>query len=600
MGKRITRKRYSIKSKSKRNKTKRHKTNKNTHHKFYLFGGNNILYRDNFRIMFMNNIKHLINAVKQTNKTAITKSLIKFENGFMGNRLGINNLILATMDTFKPIDKHNYSSEEYPDNKLAFFPSLVIIFENISDNKIRKKLITSFIRNGGNINLKASKKKITALSDAIKLRDKELVLFLLENGADPNTLDNVQTSEFNAFMQEPPPAEIVTPPAEIVPPPALTKIPSPKLIIPTELPPESGYPLESEPEFWKPLFGNNNMTLLRTKIHSMIFKDKEIIMIGNKMPKDKNWSVCETIKGWIPTYNFPTINNPIIPPRGRGEIIYDAESDFTNYNILLCAALLVFGIISKKMEEQDYQMIFKGGKAIQLSLASLHQTNIYESEDIDVLIMPNKDIEYNEENVKNLSGHIAYLIKWFLTVTIEKPNNNINISVLRPDPSNTRANPFIFKLSYAKIYGRFRPFSDIDFKEISQVIKPFFERSIKYQFDIPDSDEKVLFNCPDVGSLINEKLYYYSIYTHYKYLLLYGHYITDPGYENLTIDECDRLLGKFGRAILALIEGLHLQGPYSSINFISSRLENLRFNRDLIDLVIRELYPPKYSQKSYK
>ena len=75
--------------------------------------------------------------------------------------------------------------------------------------------------------------------------------------------------------------------------------------------------------------------------------------------------------------------------------------------------------------------------------------------------------------IKNLAGHLAYLIRWFLTI----PETGYNISVLAPNPSNTRANPYIFKLSYVKSIKKYdhrkqmqiddyKQFSDIDFKEV--------------------------------------------------------------------------------------------------------------------------------------
>jgi hypothetical protein len=77
---------------------------------------------------------------------------------------------------------------------------------------------------------------------------------------------------------------------------------------------------------------------------------------------------------------------------------------------------------------QDYKFIFKGGKAIQLVLAEIQNLSEYKSEDIDVLIIPNKNIQYDELIVKNLAGHLAYLIRWFLNI----PSTDYKISVQSP------------------------------------------------------------------------------------------------------------------------------------------------------------------------
>jgi hypothetical protein len=539
-----------------------------------------------FRNMFMKNLKKLMDAIEQKDTKLIDKALISFSNGFNSNQIGINNLILASITDFKPLDKYTYSHTEYPDVNVATFPCLVIIFENISDNNIRKKLITFFIQNKGNINLKSSKGNVTALSDAVKLQDKELIQFLLDYGADPNTLNEHQTELFNNMIRQPYIQEV----QESI----VTEIPIIKLNIPTELPSQTGYNLELEPDFWKQIFGENNMFTLREKIHYMMNQDSSIPLRENTITDI--WSICKIIQTIIPTYFVPT-ENKIQKPYGEfGPIFFDQPIDFTQFNILLCTALLVFGIISQKMKEQDYQLVFKGGKAIQLVLREI--SSIYESEDIDLLIMPSKDIEYNELNIKNLAGHIAYLIKWFLTMPISS-TLNFDISVLEPNPSNLRANPFIFKLSYKKKYGGFRPISDIDFKQIPDSLKIFFERSVDYQFEIAELDEKISFRCPDIGSLLDEKIYYYAKYAEFKDLLIKRKRITEPGYELLTVDECERLLTKFKKAILSLNKGIQtVRFPGISpdelyekeIQSLTNRLKKLKVNTLIIDIIIQGLY----------
>ena len=223
------------------------------------------------------------------------------------------------------------------------------------------------------------------------------------------------------------------------------------------------------------------------------------------------------------------------------------------------------------MVGQDYIPIFKGGKAIQLELAGIQETSTYKTEDIDLLVMPKKNMIYDENNVKNLTGHIAYLIKWFLNAPTSI------ISVQAPNILNTRANPFIFKLSYVKTskkydrkYGMindYKQFSDIDFRDIPQTIKPFFETAKEYKFYISELDEHILFRCPNIGSLLDEKIYYYAKYSQFKNLLQQGIPITEEGYETLKIQDCNMFLNKFSRAILAMNKALQKQRfPEMSIN----------------------------------
>jgi hypothetical protein len=334
-----------------------------------------------------------------------------------------------------------------------------------------------------------------------------------------------------------------------------------KLTLATELPSDSGYNPGVEPEFWKPIFEENEMLSIRTKINEMMNSDGNIPITNKEV--SELWSVCKINQSIIPTYFTPTKNEPY---ESFSSYMMDPDIDFSHYNIVLCAALIIFGIISEKMIGQDYKVIFKGGKAVQLVLAGMPETSAYKTEDIDVLIMPDANIPYLESIVKNLSGHLAYLIRWFLNT----PETQYKVSVQAPNPSNTRANPFIFKLSYLKVTQKrdykkqimvddFKQFSDIDFKETPISVKPYFEKSIDFKFFISELNQTVLFRCPNIGSLLDEKIYYYAKYSELKKMLEERKPITEEGYDNLTVVDCERFLEKFKRSILAMNKGLQKQ-----------------------------------------
>ena len=585
----------------KRNKTRKNKRNFSKRHKKQykktkkIIGGGEKEQRerklkDDFRSMFMKAFKKLQEAIKSGDNTKLNDAVESFKNGFKSNQLSINTLIPVTTNTI-PIYKYKYNSTETP--IVAFVPSLVVIFDNIDDFITRKILITSFIKNKGNINLKSYTKDITALSDAVRLQDKELVKFLLQNGADIKCLTDEQNLLLENLIKEQEIEQIIEeePSKPII-----------KLEISTELPSESGYNPQVEPEFWKPIFGDKEMITIRKKLNDMMNADGGI-PINNKEVSEL-WSVCKINQSMIPTYFTQTKNEPY---ELFGTLFSDQDIDFSHYNIVLCAALIVFGIISKKMVGQDYKPIFKGGKAIQLELAGTPETLAYKTEDIDVLVIPDTDVPYVESKVKNLSGHIAYLVRWFLNT----PETQYSVSVQSPNPANTRANPFIFKLSYIKATKKydfrrnamvddFKQFSDIDFKEIPQTIKTFFEKSKEYTFYISELDENVLFRCPNIGALLDEKIYYYLKYTEFKQLLEERKSITEEGYEKLTLFECDRFLDKFKRAILALNKGLQKQRFRGILpdellekerNSIINRLDKLGVKNNTIkDRVIQSLY----------
>ena len=543
-----------------------------------------------FRRFFLNSFKKLQAAVKAGNMKRVQEVAEIFNNGFKSNRIGINTLIPITNGSI-PIDISNNNYDINP--LIAFVPCLVVIFDNIDDFITRKAFITNFIANKGNINLLSYTKNISALSSAIKLQDKDLVKYLLEKGADINLLTEDQRDLLENLIKD---EEI-----EAIIDPIPTK-PIVKLTLPTELPSDSGYNPEVEPEFWKPIFEENEMLSIRNKINEMMNSDGNIPIINKEV--SQLWSVCAINQSMIRTYFTPTTNELY---ESFGSYINDTDIDFSHYNIVLCAALIVFGIISDKMIGQDYKVLFKGGKAIQLVLAGMPETSAYKTEDIDVLIMPDTNVPYVELIVKNLSGHLAYLIRWFLNTQ----ETQYKVSVQLPNPLNTRANPFIFKLSYLKTTQKrdyrkqimvddFKQFSDIDFKEIPTNVKPYFENSIAYKFFISELNQQVLFRCPNIGSLLNEKLYYYSKYFQFKKLLEERKPIIEKGYENLTVIECDRFMEKFERAILAMNEGLQKQRASGlsqdellekERNSITSRFDNLGIKDEtLVNAIVKKLY----------
>ena len=541
------------------------------------------------------------------------KGLTAFKNLIRDNPLGINTLIPLTHNMV-PVYKRDSPGI------IAFAPLLVVIFENTDDSSIKRRLADLFKKKMGNINLTDYTNKTSALSSAVKIQDKELVDFLLDNGADISILTPEQKGALvtlalkKKWEADAKPIPIVPTPLveptvdeahieeaikeieEIHAPQRLT--PLVKLTIPTELP-ETGYAPDIEPEFWKPIFNENEMTTLRQTLREMLSKDNEIMIDKQTREVSQMWSVCRIIKTIIPTYYTQIKNDPYDV---YGTLMSDKDIDFSHFNILLCASLLVFGIVSYKMIGQDYKLLFKGGKAVQLVLKGIAEMGEYKTEDIDVLIMPNADIPYDENNVKNLAGHISYLIKWF----VQSPETKYNVSVLPPNPANVRANPFIFKLSYVKdtkkydhrknmMIDDFRQFSDVDFKKVPQDIMKHFDTATDYDFDISELNTKVLFRCPNLGALLDEKVYYYAKYMEIKNLLTQNKPITNPDYKTTTIPDCERFLEKFKRAILPLNKGLQKQrGKQVTAEKETMEPRLIKLNvtdPELIRSVIVSLYP---------
>jgi hypothetical protein len=520
-----------------------------------------------------------------------------------------------------PVDKHIESS-----GLTSLVPPLVVIFHNIPDMTIRTSLLNAFISiNGFNINLTNYVRDTNVLLEALKMQDKPLAELLLRKGADPTILTEEQNADLQNLLNEPILNSVIGPEPEIKPEvetdletksktilepelePTLKSIQPSKLNIDMELPSETGYNPEVEPEFWAPIFAKNEMFAIKKLINDIMNLDGTIPVQNSEITR--LWSICSIVKEIIPTFYTPTKNNSYML---FDTFFKDSDIDFSKFNIILCSTLIMFGIISYKMIGQDYKIMFKGGKAIQLVLSGISDMSEYNSEDIDVLIIPAKNVQYNLDMIKNFAGHLAYLIRWFLTI----PETGYNISVLVPNPSNTRANPYIFKLSYIKSVKRYDPrkqmqiddykqFSDIDFKELPENIVTYFENDPReFGFEISlssDTKQNLLFICPNLGAILNEKIYYYTKYFNFKKLLQNKKSITEDGYQTLTVDECQRILDKFTRAILAINRGLLLQRAHqkqgSDITSlerksIKKRLDNLGYTNEKFQLkVIESLYP---------
>ena len=321
------------------------------------------------------------------------------------------------------------------------------------------------------------------------------------------------------------------------------------------------------------------------------------------------------IQSMIPTYYVPTKNAPY----WIGDTMYaDKPIDFARFNMTLCTCLIIFGILSDRITGQDYEFIFKGGKAIQLVLGQISGNPQYISEDIDILVRPATGTEYNRDVAKNLASHIGYLIKWFLTY-IELPTEllkddtkpvSLNIAVALPDvqdnticDSTAKSNPNIVKISYNKVGTRIcKAFADIDFKETPAEVFPYFKTMHKYPFHIEELQTDLLFICPNIGSLIDEKIHLYAKYTRFKLLLEKGEKILDEGYETINLNNCKFYMDKFARALLALTLGLVRSRQPGLLNasllayqvkFVQKRMDSHNIPDPLKAEIMKALFPQK-------
>jgi hypothetical protein len=307
-----------------------------------------------------------------------------------------------------------------------------------------------------------------------------------------------------------------------------------------------------EPEYWKPFFKPSEMLHIREKIQAMMVSDFN----PEGGYRKKAWSICNLNKKFLQPYYVPKESKKKNKPYHENTID-TYEPYFVFYNVLLCAALLVFGIISNKMKNHEYSFALKGGKAIQFLLQETPNPPVYQSEDIDVLVMSSR--KYHEGERQNVAGHLAQLIKWF----IEMPQFGAFVSIQEPDEYNPRSNHYIYKLSFEGKFGsevrKFKALMDIDFKEIPQEIYFIYDKPHKSRVEIEALHQELLYVSPNIDSLLNEKLFYYIKYFKYLSKIERGMVVTEKHQgrlKEITHADCIHFMKKFSPAILVLTEGI--------------------------------------------
>jgi len=328
--------------------------------------------------------------------------------------------------------------------------------------------------------------------------------------------------------------------------------------------------------FWIPLFPGVELTELKSKFESLIAGDLKIK--SNELCK-----LCEIVKTIIPSFHvsFESVKNI------NGLTVFKQPKDIQNINIILCATMLLLGVVAKKLEKQDYTFMFKGGKGVQLAFAHAGKKNgkrfeDYESEDIDLIIIPNKqNVIYDEDKAKNLALNISYLIRWFFESNYK---DNLDSQIMATNPNVVKFAYQAFQRDSKMPIGT-TALMDIDFSKIPDENRPFYEGKIKMFYKKADGSlsEDMLFYFQSLEQQINEKLYYYLLYTKYKKMLQHRPVIeiTDEKYKNLSVKVCNYFLIKFKKSLLALLPGygegyLSFFDKYKTDTRVSEVLDEVR------------------------
>lgn len=550
-----------------------------------------------FRNKFINKLKDMNRAVKSGNELAIKSQVELLISLFENNQQHMNTLIL--MNRGVAIMKGSNPKIDSPQNGSDFYPLMVPVFRIIKNIAYRVSILDTFMQLGGNLRQTNYRSKNSLLSDALERKDMALIQLLRDRGIEVPVMSALRASPSSAeqlsfkSVERSPKAAQQSQKSPKSPKGAEQRSPSKGYLTGEKfiLREPQQYNSSVEPEFWKPVFADQEMTQLRKNIQKMMQNDCK------SLAKSAGWSICKINKQYIPTYSIaPQVKEKEGSPKKEGEPKVRPETDqnYTRYNIMLCAALVLFGILTKRMENQDFFIVLKGGKAIQLALSEARKTKEYLTEDIDILLIP-KGL-YEERKMKIMAGHISYLVEWMLDHQDE--GCPYGMSVMPPDPEKLYSNQTIYKLSYIKDGFGYKAFSDIDFGEIPQDKIGFFTPLHYLKRNIPELKQEILLLYPSIESLMNEKVFYYGKYFYFRWLISTGkiipgiHQLFLKNKERATRDECEHFMKKFKPAIIALNEALspdkdRFQIPKFSIRV---RLAQCGYSEPNIDAIIQELY----------
>lgn len=530
----------------------------------------------------------LIDKIIQINNKKNINEALKFIMKLFENNEQINTLVPVTRDG-KSIKKLSHSPT---DTIYDFVSPINILFDNLtgkSNQVVSKKdlilLLQKYWLGGGNFNNLSQRFKMSPIQYELSknrlenidiLLDKKFNFHIDETSLDDNTKEKIENIRLSTSVIDILPEKPVESAPVIVEKQAITeaqpviedevtieKTPVieepvermlssvsiyPKLVLPYKLPENKqfGYKRSSPPEFWSPLFNKGKELIEIRREFRQIY---EMDRYTSDIPK--TIQICSILERIVPGYSTKKFLH------GR-----ESVKTLTNVNILNCFITLFYGVILYKLYKtnQDYIFIFKGGRAIQLSLANIENIGReYYSEDTDILIVPNKNVttaRYNHPSMLSLSGHIAFLVKWMIP-----PEINIVVNMPRSISNNHKE---ITKILYNddKIY---KELSDIGFGRIPIDIQPFFNNLDYFRFFIDEFGCEVIFITPTIDDMLAEKLYYYSKYFRFNKLLEENQPIKEAGYETLDSRETNYYLFKFKKAIYKLIEAV-ISRDYTDMN----------------------------------
>ena len=227
-------------------------------------------------------------------------------------------------------------------------------------------------------------------------------------------------------------------------------------------------------DFWSLYFGNTQ-EIINLKL-----------IIPSLMSEQNSYQLLISI---IPAYSNNFINiNPYI-------------------NNVLSLLFILIGIISNQINKNNNQvyLILKGGAAIQ-TVSSQLANQSYESDDLDIVIINNKNLDDNSKVMENkmLAEKIGELLKWLTSI-----EENNQLKYILSFGTNKDETYQIYKIKIGEI-----PLIDLDYNILPNEILSLYKNDIySKKFNIePYGNFNGTFFCPSLINLIKEKMYYLISY----------------------------------------------------------------------------------------
>lgn len=302
----------------------------------------------------------------------------------------------------------------------------------------------------------------------------------------------------------------------------------------------------------------------------------------------------------------------------------EAREIWNERSNMMCATLLLLGIISSKLERSGNQFIIiaKGGLGIALASSQLLDDKMtIPVRDLDFKVIKNKMAakgKYEKGGAGELAQNVCYIVQWFLKQIVSE---SYDISIDSPKSANPSGYNAIFKISIRSRSGEFFPILDMDFGFTTDM--HYFDRLSDISGLVPIGGGAQLpasFLFQNVRLMLTEKLYFYAQYLFLRDQLANPIYInavksmrnntpfgtlardertgviTFNG-EPITIEQCDWFLEKFQRAI-HLLTNVIVESDDAAIHGLASKQNQVFYStpplpQALRIRVVQSLYPPE-------